>query len=675
MSPTAGLLAQPLTMGRHTLRCRLVMTPHLGRLAPARLERYVARRAQGGVAMVVLPAGAAIYGHPAYPAAVAATVADGNADPDGVGFHVDDERHRDFLAGTVTANLARLARAAHAGGALLVGQIHHPGAERSWDNFQPTVAPSPIRGDASGWVPHALSAREIADLVRAYGETAAAIVAAGADGVELHASHGYLLNRFLSPYYNRRGDGYGGTPGNRLRLLAEVLAEVRDRVGAEPLLGVRLPAGEEIDGGLRAEDVAEIAAAIQSELSYLSVSIGNHDGVRDRRPATAYTSPWFTGDPPAVAGARTIRAAAGLPVLVTGRVVSTELAEDILATGAADLVGLARALIADPDFAAKSVAGRGHEIAKCVGANECTLVPFSCPVNPEAGREAAFAAPAGPTAPRSRAASRRRVVVVGGGPAGVNAATYAAAKGHDVVLLDEAEAVGGTVRRLVASPVVSGWRELVSTLRRRLEASTVDYRPGVRAGVDEILALAPDVVVLATGSRPLAPDFDADAAVLTGLEVLAGTASPRVAHGPVAVVGGAEPHLEPLLVADAVRAWGRPVVLLTEHPVVGPDLEPRTRNGMLGRLFRHDLRILPMLRVTGWRGGVVRTEHLFSGSPEEIPATTVVTATGRAAVDDLAGELAGRVDPTVPVYLVGDALAPRRITHAVLEGARHGAAL
>jgi 2,4-dienoyl-CoA reductase (NADPH2) len=675
------------------------MTPHLGRLSPARLERYVARRAAGGVAMIVLPAGAAIYGHPAYPAAVAARIAGGNADPDGMGVHVGDERHGSFLQSAVTTPLAGLVRAAHSGGAVLVGQIHHPGAERQWDNFQPTVAPSAIRGDATGWVPHALSGREIADLVKAYGETSAAIVAAGADGVELHASHGYLLNRFLSPYYNRRVDGWGGSKSGRLRLVTEVLAEVRHRIGPEPLLGLRLPAGEDIEGGLRAEDVAEIAATIRGPLNYLSISIGNHDGIRDRRPVPAYTAPWITGAPPAVAGARIIRAAAGLPVVVTGRVITTALAEEILASEAADLVGLARALIADPDFAAKSVTGRGDEIDHCVGMNECTLVPFSCPVNPEAGREAAFdraADPAGgaepatavTTTPASGAPSsgapatgapsvaRRRVVVVGGGPAGVHAATGAAAKGHDVILFDDAEAIGGSVRQLAASPVLAGWAQLVAALQRRLARSSVEYRCGVRAGVEDVLALEPDAVVVATGSRPLTASFDTDgAAVVTGLDVLAGTASPDATTGPVVVIGGAEPHLEPLLVADALRAWGRPIVLLTEHRAVGPDVEPRTLNGMLGHLFRHDLQILPMLRVTGWRDGVVDTEHLFAGVTGQIPATTVVTAMGRTAVDGLAGELPGRLDARVPVYLVGDALAPRRVTHAVLEGARHGAAL
>lgn len=652
------------------------MTPHLGRLSPSRLERYVARRAASGVAMIVLPAGAGIYGHPAYPAEVAATVADGNADADGVGFHVFDERHRDFLTGTVMTGLARLVRAAHSGGALLVGQIHHPGAERAWDNFQPTVAPSAIRGDATGWVPHALSRREIADLVQAYGETAAAIVGAGADGVELHASHGYLLNRFLSPYYNRRADEYGRTAADRLRLLTEILAEVRARIGPEPLLGVRLPVTEEIEGGLRTEHVAEIAAEIRADLSYLSVSIGNHDGVRDRRPTLAYTSPWLTGQPPAVAGARTIRAAANLPVLVTGRVVSAEHAEAVLAAEAADLVGLARALIADPDFAAKALAGRGSEIAQCIGGNECTLVPFSCPVNPEAGREAIFAQSAGEASASGVRPSRlrRRVVVIGGGPAGVHAATYAAANGHHVVLLDEAEAIGGTVRRLAAGPI-DKWSGFVASLQRRLDQSAVDHRPGVRAGVDDVLALEPDAVVLATGSRPLSPGFEPDTPVMAGLEVLAGTASPAAGAGPVAIIGGAEPHLEPLLVADAVRAWSRPIVLLTEHSVIGPDVEPRTRNGMLGRLFRHDFEILPMRRVTGWSGGMVQFEHLFSGRSGQLLASTVVMAMGREAVAGLAGELATRAASTVPIYVVGDALAPRRITHAVLEGARHGAAL
>ena len=346
-------------------------------------------------------------------------------------------------------------------GALAIGQIHHPGAEQSWDNFQPPVAPSPLRADASSRIPHVVGTREIDRIVTAHVESAAHIVAAGLNGVELHAGHGYLLNRFLSPYYNQRTDAYGGSPANRLRLIRLLISDIRQRIGPGPLLGIRLPITEEIPGGLTTLDMADIVAELSAEVSYVSLSLGNHDGLRDSRPTTAYTAPWLVGAVPAADGARAIRERASCPVLVTGMVTTPRHATELIESGAADLVGLARALVADPRFAGRAIRGEDDQIVRCIGCNECTLVPFSCPVNPRAGRE-------GELGPR-RAPARRRVVVVGAGPAGVGAATTAAARGHDVVLLDSASQPGGTVALLGRSEVLSAWRPFATQMRARAQ--------------------------------------------------------------------------------------------------------------------------------------------------------------------------------------------------------------
>jgi 2,4-dienoyl-CoA reductase (NADPH2) len=611
--------------------------------------------------MAVLPAGDAVYNLPVYEPALPSAFGSGRPDPDELAFSVADPGFRTEILQGLQERLARLAGAVQRHGALAIGQIYHPGAEQSWDNFQPAVAPSAVRADASARVPHAMSQREIDRMVTAYVESASHIAGAGLDGVELHAGHGYLLNRFLSPYYNQRTDSYGGSAQGRLRLVRQILREVRQRMGPQPLLGIRLPTAEEVPGGLTAADVADIAEALSEDVSYFSLSLGNHDGIRDGRPTTAYTGPWLVGDVPAADDARSIRQRAGRPVIVTGRVTTPHMAEHLIESGAADLVGLARALVADGRFAERAIRGEDQEIVRCIGCNECTLVPFSCPVNPRAGREAELVL--------RPASKRHRVIVVGAGPAGVGAAATAAARGHDTVLLDAAPEAGGMATVLGASGVLDAWASFGARLQRTVRDSPVDFRPGSRAAVQDIAALSPDVVVLATGAHVVVPALPSDAAVRTGLDVLLHGAP--ATDGPVVVVGGPEAHLEPLIVAEAMLAAGQRVTILTEHLTLGPAVEPRTLNYYVGRLMQAGASLVPMTRALSWFNGVLRVENLYGRRESRIEAATVVVVSERRASDGLAGELE-RALPSIPVHVIGDALAPRRMTHAALEGARIG---
>jgi 2,4-dienoyl-CoA reductase-like NADH-dependent reductase (Old Yellow Enzyme family) len=657
-----SVLGEPIEVGGRTLRSRFVMTPHLGRLRPDRLVRYLEERVPYGIAMAVLPAGDALYSLPAaYHGSMSAAFGSGRPDADEIAYGTADPGYQAESLRLLEERLRELGGLVAKHGAIAIGQIYHPGAEQSWDNFQPPVAPSAVRADASSRIPHALSEHEIERIVAGYVESAARIVAAGLDGVELHAGHGYLLNRFLSPFYNQRTDGYGGSPSGRLRLLHRIVSGIRERIGPAPMLGIRLPTAEEVSGGLTADDVAGIAAEVAGEMSYVSLSLGNHDGLRDGRPTTAYTAPWLIGDPPAAEAARLIRERIACPVLVTGRVTTPQQAQQLIDSGAADLVGLARALVADPRFAERAIRGEDDRIVTCIGCNECTLVPFSCPVNPAAGREAGLTA--------HQAPSRRRVVVVGAGPAGVGAATAAASRGHEVVLFDGASEAGGTVALLGRANVLSAWRPFGVLLQRRIRESDVDFRPGHRVAAADIAALEPDAVVIATGAQQGSVDFEWDAEPRTGLEVLSG--GPLSAEGPVVVVGGAEPHLEPLLLAEAMLAAGQPVTLLSELVMVGQSVEPRTLNFSLGRLVRNGVTIVPMTRVLRWRKGVLHVTNLFGGGESTLDAAVVVAVRRRHVADQLARDVE-RVLPSVVVHVIGDALAPRRMTHAALEGARVG---
>lgn len=640
------------------MRNRLVMTPHLGRLSTDRFLRYLTERLPGGVGMVVTPAGHLVYGASTYPALQPPT------DP--------------VVAAQAAARLAQQAELARAHDVVLIGQIHHPGAERSWEDFEPSVAPSPVRGDGISQWPHALTAAEIGAVVANYGRNAEAIRDAGLHGVEVHAAHGYLVNRFLSPAYNQRRDGYGGAPQACWRLLEEILVEVRRVIGADGVLGVRLPAYEEVDGGLTAADVAAGAARLAGLLDYVNVSFGNHDGIAHGRPVTAYTTPWLSERPDLLPACAEIRGRTGLPVIVTGGFVTAGQVDGALASGSADLVGVARALIADPRFAQQVLGGQGTDVVTCVGCNECVLVPFSCVVNPAAGREADLPSPAAPlpaTSLPTTARRARRVVVVGGGVAGLTAGLGLARRGDNVILAEAAGELGGVLAALVKDPVRGRWTGLL----HRLVAAAgddVDVRRDCRPDATTIAAWEPELVVLATGGRPAddgdpadTPSADGTVDVLTSLAVLHGARPVR--PGPVLVAAGREPHLDPLLTARLLAAAGHEVVLVAEAVVPGAGIEPRTHIALMRLLFAAGVRVCTPYRLRATERGRVGLVHLFGGPDLDLPAGTVVRAEGQRGAAVVTSELAPELAALgLDHVVIGDALAPRRLTHAVLEGAR-----
>jgi 2,4-dienoyl-CoA reductase-like NADH-dependent reductase (Old Yellow Enzyme family) len=543
-------------------------------------------------------------------------------------------------------------------GSRLLVQLFHGGREQiSSSPKAPAVAPSAIPSLRFKSEPRALTVREIQALIDGYG-TAARYAAEGAvDGVEVSISHGYLPAQFLSALSNRRGDGYDGSLQARLRFSLEVLQAVREQAGDRMAVGARLSADELVPGGLDSAAAAEIAAALHAtgQLDFISLVLGHS--------AYPASSTWIAPPPPvpdsAIAGpAAAIRAAVpDATLLATTRVVDPAAAERLIADGTADLVGMTRALIADPELVAKTAAGRSAEVIECVGCNQSCIghyhagVPIGCAVNPRTGRERTLSGPGA-----SRAG--RRVLVIGGGPAGAAAALEAAQQGDRVTLIERQHELGGQLRLAGAAPAHAElWERYRRSTIARLKLAGVDLQLGVAADPptqdDEY-----DLVVLATGARPYEPALTpTDVAIVQAWEAIV---DPQAVAGPALVAdwGGGWDGLD---AAERLAGAGHPVTLACAATVPGETLHQYQRNLYLARLDELGIEILHHHELTD----ELELRHVFSGRARPLPeVTTLVLAQGRVPEDALWSELEARPD----AVRAGDVLSPRTLEEAVLEG-------
>lgn len=503
-------LTSPLPVGPLTLRNRAVVTAHVtnfgsaDHLATDRTRDYLAERARGGAGLIVSESLAV---HP-------------TAGPNTFFLQLWDD-------GAVEP-LRQVTEAVRAEGAEVVAQLNHGGREHNpLITRRPLVAPSPIPSPKGGEVPHELTVPEIQELVQAFAAAARRAVDAGFSGVEVHAGHGYLVQQFLSPWSNHRTDAYGGDDAGRRRFLTEILLAVRSVVPSSAAVGLRISADEFVPEGLDVDQMREIAAYVESlgVLDYLSVSQGSY-----ARPSTFVPDHSF-GPTPFVGLTRAIREVVTLPLVAVGAIVTPEEAEQILAEGTADLIGMTRAHISDPHLMAKVVTGRRDEVRECILCNEGCFgrlmrgTSISCVQNPAVGFEGVW-----PEEPVPVVDGPRRVVVVGGGPAGMECAWVAAARGHHVTLLERAEQVGGALRRDVEDGDRAHWAPVLTWRRLRLRQTGVDVRTGVHADPTSVADLAPDDVVLAVGDAGEARDLAralADAIPTARIRAVGDAAAPR----------------------------------------------------------------------------------------------------------------------------------------------------
>lgn len=645
MSTAFPHLFSPLAIGAHRLRNRIVMLPHGTSMvvhgAPTGDDiAYYVRRAASGPGLMVT--GASVTS-------------------------LDSTRRGRKLIETFNDDalpmLARRATAVRAEGAAIVGQIVHLGRESiGMESDWPLLAPSALRSPRDLQAPRELDDADIRRIIADFALCARNLEATGHDGVEIHGAHGYLVGQFLSPATNQRDDRWGGDPGRRLRFLCDVIEAIRGACGPDFLLGLRLSADEEVADGLELPDTRRIVEALAAShpVDYLSITLGTRGSyVKDA------TQPEAT----AARAAAMLREASGLVTIAGQRFTSPALAEAALAAGQADAIGFARAFVADARWVAKAAEGAPERIRPCIGLNQdCrAFAPhLHCAVNPRAGRESdpRFDDPAPSSRPRT-------VAIVGGGPAGLEAACTAAAAGHRVMLYEASDGLGGQFLYAASIPGRGELTRLIDHLRDEAVRLGVSIRLCHRVeGLDD-LAEPADEVILATGAEPQPlPAHLITPATIRWLDILReGAPEPR-GNGHALVQDDGTGFWWTYGVANALADAGWRITVATPASAIAAAIPAESLAPLLVRLGGEDTQYRLLTTLLDVREGEAHLADVTSGLETTLPCDLVVVQTGRKSIDLDADRF-----PGVPLHRIGDCVAPRRVSNALFEARLAAAAL
>ncbi len=652
MNQGARLLFTPIKVGSLTLNNRIVFSAHLtnyaeGYMPSERHVYYYRERARGGAGLIITEE------HSTHPTD-----------------HPYEKLIHAFNP-AVIPGYRQITAAVHAEGTPILAQINHNGGQSSGMFTRlPAWAPSSVADPMFREVPKAVELEDIQEIIAGYAQVAYHTQLGGFDGVELQCSHSSIVRQFLSRHNNLRTDGYGGGLEQRMRLLREIIAAIRARVGRSYVLGVRLCGDELIRDGIVLDEAVAAARILEADglIDYINTSIGTATHTLYMIEASMHIPPGY-----ALFISSAIRKAVRLPVIGVGRIKDPIQAERVLQEGHADLVGIVRAQIADPEFARKSRENRVEDIRLCLSCNqECVGRMglnrwMGCIETPATGREKELGIGTLQAAPRPR-----RVTVVGGGPAGLKAAVIAARRGHRVTLYERQPELGGQVNLAVKVTNRAEFGDLVRNLLHELHQLDVTVHTGVAATAEMVLAGQPDAVVIATGSTPDRNAFPgADGPEVADVtDILAG----RVTPGRRVMIIDRLGFHEVTSVAEYLAEQGCRVEIVTPTLYVGQDLGITLDLENWYRRARQ-LKIVctPNVSVLNAANGVVTAVHNYSGQIITFdPVDTIVLAVQRRADSGLYFALKGRVPE---LHRIGDALAPRRAHAAIIEGERVGRAL
>ena len=571
---------------------------------------------------------------------------------------------------------AAMTRAVHDHGGRIFAQLNHfgvNGTTSSMDDYRVLWSSSTMKSPAFSETPKPMEKSDMLEVREGWAMSADYAKAANFDGVEVHLSHSYLLQQFISPLFNKRTDEYGGSLENRLRFPLEVIEEVRERVGSDFVVGIRLPLDEMVPGGMEVEEWLEVARLIAATgmIDYIMTTAATYHSVTYIMPPADIPDGWL------LSRAKKLKEAIPeLPIFAVGGIKDPAMAEQALVAGNADMIAMTRQQIADPEYANKVRQGREDEITHCIRCNQGCIGrlfeggPITCILNPTTGREQVFNE--NTIEPATSAANW---LVVGGGPAGMKAAVTLAERGHQVTLLEKDERLGGQINLILKTPRREVFHYIITDLSNQMKKLGVEVKLNTEATNGLVQSLNPDGVILATGSQPdrtgfsvinplvnVLPGHEQDN-VVTGYEVLEDIDS----IGQRVLILDDDGTRYTAGIAEVLVKSSRDVSLVTRYSSLLPRMTQTLDLPVVYRqLFNEDLKYELNCWIKEIKNDKALIYNLYTGNEKEIgPFDNYVLITGHVANDALYHSL--DIDAE-KLHRVGDCLAPRRIEHAIYEG-------